>query len=89
MAKTVAPIKCTHEHLSTTASAARVREGGRVVGYRLYVEAKCKDCGIPFHFPNYVREDDESKVVNHAVVSRKSTRLITPMLPGQHAPEDN
>ena len=60
MSETLTPIKCTHNHIVTDCQCNHVRtKEGKVVGYRLSLRAVCGECGQPFHFPNYIPNENE------------------------------
>ena len=88
MGTNITPVKCEHQHLNTSSKCDCIRRAGKVVGYRLYIEAKCQDCGELFHFPNYLPNEQE-KIMNAASVSSRGTKLITPIIPGRFAPDLN
>ena len=88
MSDIVTPVKCEHQHLNTSARCDCIRRDNRIIGYRLSIEAKCQDCGEPFHFPNYLPNESE-QVMAAASVSKRATKLITPIAPGRFAPDLN
>ena len=88
MSETVTPVKCEHQHIVTTAAVDAVRRGKKIVSHRLYLEAKCNDCGEQFHFPNYLPNEGE-QIMAAASVSKRGTKLITPIVPGRIATDLN
>ena len=51
-------------------------------------QKKCKDCGEQFHFPNYLPNEGE-QIMAAASVSKRGTKLITPIVPGRIATDLN
>jgi hypothetical protein len=88
MDTTITPAKCEHQHIVTTAAVDAVRRDGKIVGHRLYLEAKCNECGEPFRFPYYLPNEGE-QIMAAASVSKRGTKLITPIIPGRIATDLN
>lgn len=88
MGITINPDRCNHCNTATYADVQVITNDNKIVGYQFIARVKCRDCGLPFHFPNLL-EIGEDHIVHRASVRDYATELVVPLRVGPLDPFKN